>query len=81
MATILEGTSLSFDPHDIKGNLELMDRANEFKMPFFGSNEDGERVIISVNTENITVETFQDNGWTRENIYHRSLDNEELFHR
>lgn len=79
--TTFDGKTINFDPHDTKGNLALMDRANEFEMPCFGKNENGEHVMISVNTENITVETFQDNGWTRENIYHRSLDNEELLHK
>lgn len=74
--------TLSFDPYDEKGNEALMARADEpeFKFPFSGRNEDGELVMFSVNTNNITVETYQDNGWIRENVYWEGGAVEELYH-
>lgn len=82
MATTFNGKTINFDPHDWKGMRELCNRANEFKVPWSGTNEDGEHIMISVNEDNITVETFQKNGWLRENVYW--VDNfivEELFHK
>ncbi len=83
MATLLnkEKNRIEFDPHDWKGMHDLMDRHKEFTSQYFGENEEGERVSISVNKDNITVVTFQSNGWTRENIYHRDYDVEELYHK
>lgn len=72
---------IKFDPHDWKGMHELMDHADEFDSAYFGHNEDGERISISINKDNITVMTFQSNGWARENIYHRDFDVEELYHK
>lgn len=67
------------NPRDWDGMLELMDRFDEFKVPYMGENENGEFVQISVNKDNITVVTNQDNGWVRQNIYYRDFTTEELF--
>lgn len=79
--TTFDGKEIIIDPHDYKGMIKLMDRANEFDLPWAGKNEEGEHIQISVNKDNITVETFQNNGWVRENIYWRDCRTEELFHR
>lgn len=81
MATTFDGKTLVVDPFDTKGNKELMNKADEFTMPYFGENEDGESVMISVNKDNITVTTMQNNGWARENIYYADGLTEELFKR
>lgn len=81
MATIFNGTQISFDPHDWDGITELCKRHAEFDVPWSGHNEAGDEVLISVNEDNITVETFQSNGWIRENIYRPEYYiTEELFH-
>ena len=80
MATLLTSDRLQFDPHDWKGMHELMDRHEDFTASYFGKNENGERISISVNKDNITVVTRQKNNWIRENIYHRDYDVEELYH-
>ena len=72
---------IHFDPKDRHGMLALMDRANEFTEPWFGKNSEGEDVMISVNSDNITTETFQNNGWARENVYWRDFTVEELYHK
>lgn len=79
--TYLDEKNVHFDPHDWKGMHQLMDRHDEFGSMLIGQNEEGERVTISINSDNITVMTEQSNGWTRENIYHRDYDIEELYHR
>jgi hypothetical protein len=81
--TTFDGKVLNFDPMDNKGNVALMERANEktFDVPWAGKNVDGENIMISVNTDNITVETFQNNNWIRENIYWKDGTREELYHR
>lgn len=81
MATTYDGTTINFDSTDWRGMVKLMDRAYEFDSMCDGENAEGERVLISVNRDNITVQTFQDNGWMRENIYWRDCTVEELFHR
>lgn len=70
MSTTFDGKQINFDPHDWKGIRELCKRHNEFKVPWAGKNEEGEHIMISVNADNITVETFQSNGWTRTNVYY-----------
>ena len=79
--TSFDGKEIIIDPYDYKGMINLMDRADEFDVPWAGKNENGEHIQISVNKDNITVETFQNNGWTRENIYWRDATTEELYHR
>ena len=79
--TTFDGKEIIIDPHDYKGMIKLMDKADEFDLPWAGKNENGEHVQISINKDNITVETFQNNGWIRENIYWRDVRTEELYHR
>ena len=81
--TVFDGTTITIDPSDYKGMLSLMARANEpdFEMPWSGKNDVGENMLISVNSDNITVQTFQSNGWTRENVYWNDGTVEELFER
>lgn len=67
------------DTKDYLSLINLMDRANEFKYPLFAKNESGENQLISINNDNITIETFQNNGITRQNVYHRDYTKEELF--
>jgi len=67
------------DSSDWEGLLTLMDNADKYEMPYWGTNSDGETVRISVNSANVTVETDQKNGWTRENVYWRDFTTEELF--
>lgn len=37
--------------------------------PFDGLNEDGERIVLSVAPESILLETYQHNGWIRQNWF------------
>lgn len=77
--TLFNGKEIIIDPDDYNGMISLMDRADEFDIPWSGKNENGEYIQISINKDNITVDTFQNNGWTRENIYWRDGLKEELF--
>ena len=81
--TTFNGKTLQIDPNDFKGMEALMERANEpqFEMPWSGINDEGEHTLTSVNNDNITVQTFQNNGWMRENIYWKDGTFEELFSR
>ena len=72
---------ISFDPNDRKGMISLMQKADEFDQPWVGENNEGERVLISVNHDNITTQTFQNNGWLRENVYWDNGTREELFYK
>jgi hypothetical protein len=56
-------------------------------LPLVGKNEDGETLIISVvkdietGSDAFKVETAQDNGWMRVNIYYKDGTVEELYER
>ena len=67
--TYFNGKEINFDSSDWKGMRELCEKSNEFKLPLFGENEYGENIIISINSDNITVQTMQSNDWIRTNIY------------
>lgn len=67
------------DPSDFDGMLEIMDAYGDTEMPFSGVNDEGEDVSISVFSDRIVVETYQSNGWVRENIFWRDGTREELF--
>ena len=69
------------NPSDWGGMLKIMDKYGNEPLPFHGENENGEPVLISVNPDNITVQTFQNNNWLRTNIYNRDGESEELYER
>lgn len=77
--TTFEDGVLCFDPTDWASNVSLMLKHSEFKQALMGRNTDGETVWIHINKDNITVQTFQDNGFIRENIYYSDGTSEELF--
>lgn len=57
----------------------LMDRYEDYPEMLFGKNENGEDVTLSVNEDNITVQTFQSNHWIRENVVYHDGSTDELF--
>ena len=67
------------DWHDLKHLKELMEEYGDSEYPFFGENENGENIIISIFKDRITVETFQHNGYCRVNHYHPDGTIEELY--
>lgn len=82
MATTFDGKAINFDPSDWKGIAELCKRHAEFDAPWSGRNGDGEHISISINKDNITVQTFQSNDWVRENVYYpEDYTSEETFSR
>lgn len=48
---------------------EIMKNFGEAHDPFFGTNEEGDLVVMEVRTCSIVTRTFQSNGWTRINFY------------
>lgn len=69
------------DPANMRGLIQIMDAHGNSEYPFIGENENGEKVVISVCSDSITVNTYQHNGWCRTNIYHRDGYDEELYER
>ena len=67
------------DFEDYNQLVALMNRHEEFPCILFGRNSDDESQQISINEDNITVGTLQNNGWTRVNIYWRDGSREETF--
>lgn len=54
---------------DAKCRRMLMAEYGDSKFPFYGANEEGENVLISIAKDSIVTHTFQHNGWTRVNYY------------
>ena len=71
--------AVEFDSCDLDGMRRLMDEYGGSSASFDGTNEDTEQVSISIAKDRIDVVTFQDNGWTRRNVYWRDGTREELF--
>lgn len=71
--------AINFDSSDLEGMRKLMDLHGDSEFPFFGTNEDGEDVIISVCRDNIMIRTFQHNRWVRVATYWRDGVYEETF--
>ena len=74
-----ENQTIEFNPHSQEGMNNLMDAYDDSKTMYPGVNENGEIIHISIFHEFIVVMTFQSNGWTRKNVYHRDGTREELF--
>ena len=71
--------AVEFDSSDLDGMRRLMDEYGGSSASFDGTNEDTEQVSISIAKDRIDVVTFQDNGWTRRNVYWRDGTREELY--
>lgn len=70
---------IDFDPTNFEGMCRIMDEYGGSKLPFWGTNENGEDVWFSVFHDRITVKTHQHNGWVRINTYWRDGTCEESF--
>ena len=71
--------AVEFDSTDLDGMRRLMDEYGGSRASFDGTNENIEQVSISIAKDRIDVVTFQDNGWTRRNVYWRDGTREELY--
>lgn len=71
--------AVEFDSSDLDGMRRLMDEYGGSSASFDGTNENIEQVSISIAKDRIDVVTFQDNGWTRRNVYWRDGTREELY--
>ena len=71
--------AVEFDSTDLDGMRRLMDEDGGSRASFDGTNENIEQVSISIAKDRIDVVTFQDNGWTRRNVYWRDGTREELY--
>ncbi len=72
---------IKFDPNDLAGMRGLMEKYGNSESPYWGENESGEPVIISIFPDRIAVVTVQENGWCRTNIYYADGTIEETFER
>lgn len=75
----MSNKEIKFDPADYDGMLKIMEQYGDSEFPFFGKNEFGEEVEISVFKDKIVTVTFQENGWSRKNIYYNDFTCEEIF--
>lgn len=51
-----------------------MEKYGSSPTSFSGVNVDDEDIEISISSDQITVLTFQKNGWTRRNTYYKNTD-------
>ncbi len=75
----MENRMINFDSSDLEGMRKLMDEYGCSEVPFAGTNEEMEDILISICKERIDVVTYQNNGWIRKNIYWRDGTCEELY--
>lgn len=73
--------TFEIDLTDLKASRKLMDELGESKTMFFGRNAYGETTCTSITHESIVMETYQDNGWIRQNWLYYNGDTEEHYHR
>ena len=76
-----EDTRIRIDFKDWHSLIDLMKHNYDYPFTLFGTNEDNEDMFVDINEDNIKTETFQMNGYTRINIYHRNGILEELYER
>ena len=63
-------STFRFDSTDPKLLRELIREYGDSNTLFSGTNEEGERMTVSIDTEHgIVTNTFQSNGWVRVNYY------------
>lgn len=53
----------------IEGRKKIIEEYANSEFPFFGENEDGEKVELHVAESGIILKTYQNNGWLRANYY------------
>ena len=68
---------LEVDFSDRNQRNDIMKQYGGYSYPFFGENQLGERVLISVSFDNIVITTYQKNGWVRMNYYYANSDDTE----
>lgn len=60
---------------------ELLQKHGYIDLPKVGVNEDGEKVMITIDEDAAVIDTFQNNSWVRTNIYYKDGTVEELYGR
>ncbi len=70
---------LKFNPENSAAMIDLMDKCKGSSHMYFGSNAKKEEVTLSIFYDKIICVTYQENGWTRTNIYYRNGDQEETY--
>ena len=70
---------INFNPYDWDGMIQLMKKHGDSKSSFLGENTDGETIEVGIFKDRISVRTYQNNGWTRLNVYYEDGSREELF--
>lgn len=74
-------TSVRVDFNDWNSIIDAMDKYSYLDHMIFGTNQDGEKIAMSIWEDKIILNTYQSNGWTRINIYYRDGDVEESYER
>lgn len=72
---------ITIDLSDLKGSRKLMDEQVYGTTSLIGNNDHGEKTYASISKESIIIETYQENGWVRQNWLHYDGSREEIFDR
>ena len=59
--------------------LQVMNTYGNIGHDIFGMSSNRESMVISIHPDKIVANTYQRNGWVRQNVYHRDGETEELF--
>lgn len=60
--------------------VDLMNHADDYPYMLTGENQNGEFTTTSITPDCIILETLQDNGWIRKNVYYCDGLVEEIYH-
>ncbi len=75
----MENKTIPINPKNYAALVELMDHEKDYSSVLVGTNENGEDTITTIEKDYIEVETNQNNGWIRRNVYWRDGTTEELY--
>ena len=75
----MSNATIAFDSSDLEGMRKIMAQYGDTEFPFYGKNEDGESISISVFPDRIVTVTEQANGWVRKNTFYSDGSRDETF--
>ena len=69
--SLIQGNILVLNPDNLTELRAVMDRHGEAYATYFGANERGEDIQVTVTHDRLALRTYQSNGWQRVDVYRR----------
>ncbi len=77
--TVQKELTFKVNPKKHDSLLKIMEKYGDSDTRYFGHNQNGEDITVSVFRDHIFITTYQTNGWVRENTYWHDGTCEETF--